>query len=286
MTRSSNMRLAAAAAAAALLGACGKAPERWSADEKGEARDICLTQVGTSLELEHARAYCDCFVAKTIEQYASHADAERLGTDRDSERFGSACAAELGLDGRGADVAADAGADTAADATAHDQGSTLPRPRVYGDWQVEFVPRGPDPDDADTWQAIGIDARGAGARLAYVCDQQASCGFWFRPANACDPGDAEPAPFLLLFSLPNGRAVVPTDGRCLRNGAWAFTAVDSILERFRADPDAIKVELRGDDWDFGLDGATAAMVYCERAARDRRGADGGDALDSAAPRAR
>jgi hypothetical protein len=280
MASRTNAPLATAFAAAALLCACTKAPEGWSADDKGKTRDLCLTQVGTGVELEQARAYCDCLVAKTVEQYPSHADAERLGIDRDGERLGNACAAELGLDGGAADSAA--GADAAGSA----QGQTPSGPRVYGDWQVEFVARGPDADDVDTWQAIGVDEHGAGARLAYICDASGYCGFVFRPATECDPSDAEPALFVLRFTLANGGAAVSTGGRCLRNGAWAFTAADEILDRFRAYPEAVKVGLRGDGWDFSLDGATAAMAYCERAARGERGADGGATPEPAAPPAR
>ena len=267
-----NAPLVAAFAAAALLGACAKAPVGWSADDKGKTRDLCLTQVGTGIELEQARSYCDCLVAKTIEQYPSRADAE-LGVDRDGERLGNACAAELGLAG-------------GADAAAATQGQTQGGPRVYGDWQVEFVARGPDADDVDTWQAIGVDEHGAGARLAYICDASGYCGFVFRPATECDPSDAEPAPFVLRFTLANGGAAVSTGGRCLRNGAWALTAADEILDRFRAYPEAVKVGLRGDGWDFSLDGATAAMAYCERAARGERAADDGAAPEPAAPPAR
>jgi len=270
-----NTRHAIALAAAALLGACGKTPEDWSAEEKGKSRDLCLTEVGTGVELEQARAYCDCFVAKTIAQYPSHAEAERLGTDGEGARIGNACAAELGLEGPAAD--------STADADAGDRGQSQGSPRVYGDWQVEFVPRGAAPEDVDTWQAIGVDAHGADARLAYVCDATGSCGFWFRPATECAPDDAEPAPFRLQFSLPNGRAALQTDGRCLPNGAWAFESVDAILDRFRDDPDAVKVGLRGEGWDFSLDGAAAAMAYCERAAREQRGAGAGAAQSPAEP---
>jgi hypothetical protein len=254
--RTERARLAIATAAAlgamaalVLLGACGKAPAGWSADERAKTRDTCLTEVGTAVELEQARAYCDCFVAKTVDEYPSYADAERLGTDRDGERLGNACAAELGLGQP--DAAA------TADADARDQELIQESPRQYGDWQVEFVPRGPDPDDVDTWQAIAVDAHDAGARLAYVCDATVSCGFVFRAATACDAGDAEPAPFVLLFTLPNGRSVAQTDARCLPNGAWGFAAVEPILERFSGEPDAVKVGLRGDAWDFSLDGAAA-----------------------------
>ena len=258
LSRRLAIALAAAILAAASLGACAKAPG-WSADEREKTRDLCLTQVGTALELEQARAYCDCLVAKTIEQYPSHADAERLGTDRDGERFGAACAADLGLP-------KPAAADASAAADAHDQDLIQEEPRVYGEWQVEFVPHGAGVDEADTWQAIAVDTSDGGARLAYVCDSDAYCAFVFRPAAECDAGDGAPGLFTLLFTLANGRSAAQTEAHCLPNGAWGFASVDSILERFRDAPDAVKVTLRGEAWDFSLDGAAAAFAYCERAA--------------------
>jgi hypothetical protein len=268
-----NARLAIALAATTLatasLGACTKAPG-WSADEKQKTRDLCLTQVGTALELEQARGYCDCLLAKTIDQYPSYADAEWLGTDR--ERFGETCAANLGLPQPAADASA---------ADAHDQDLVQEEPRVYGEWQVEFVPHRAGVDEADTWQAIAVDTRDGSARLAYVCDSDAYCGFVFKPAAACDETDDTPALFTLLFSLANGRSAAQTEAHCLLNGAWGFASVDSILERFRDAPDAVKVTLRGEAWDFSLDGAAAAFAYCERAAGGR-GADGGAAGEPAA----
>jgi hypothetical protein len=255
-----NPRLAiaitAATLAAASLGACAKPPS-WSADEKQKTRDLCLTQVGTALELEQARGYCDCLLAKTIEQYPNYADAERLGTDRDGERFGETCAADLGLSRP---------ADASAAADAHDQDLIQEEPRQYGEWQVEFVPHRAGADEADTWQAIAIDTRDGSAKLAYVCDSDAYCGFVFQPAAACDAGDDVAALFTLLFTLPNGRSAAQTEAHCLPNGTWGFASVDSILERFRDAPDAVKVTLRGEAWDFSLDGAAAAFAYCERAA--------------------
>jgi hypothetical protein len=256
---------------AALLGGCAK-PARWSVEERQKTRDLCLTQVGTALELEQAQRYCDCFVAKTIERYPSYADVDRLGTDHDDEEFGDACVAELDLRKPDAGPTADAG----------DQDPIREPPRVYGEWQVEFVPRGAGADEADTWQAVALDTRDGTARLAYICDSDAYCGFVFRPTAACDVGDGEPAVFALLFSLRNGRSVAQTEAHCLPNGAWAFESLDSILERFRDAPDAVKVTLSSASWDFSLDGAAAAFEYCERAAGGQGGADGGAAGEPAA----
>jgi len=264
----------AAALIAVSLAACGKAPG-WSADEKQRTRDLCLTQVGTTIELEQARTYCDCLVAKTTEQYPSYADVERPGIERDRERFGETCAADLGLD-KSAAVGA------RADAGAHDGDIVQDEPRVYGDWQVEFVPRRAGVDEPDTWQAIGVDAHDGSARLAYVCDSDAYCGFVFQPAAACDSADNAPALFTLLFSLPNGRSVAQSEAHCLPNGAWGFASVDSILERFGDGPDSVKLSLRDESWDFSLDGAAAAFTYCERASGGQGGADAGAADEPAA----
>lgn len=255
---------------AASVGACTK-PPGWSADERQRTRDLCLTQVGTALELDQTRHYCDCVVAKTIEQYPSHVDQERLGTDDDAERYGDACAKQLALDKPAGDAAA------SADAAAQE-------PRIYGEWQVEFVPHRAGVDEADTWQAIGLDARDGSARLAYVCDSDAYCGFVFQPPTACDASSEESVAVALLFSLPNGRRVAQTDAKCLPNGAWGFVSVDSILERFRDQPDEVKLTLRGESWDFSLDGAMGAFTYCERAAAGGQGgADAGATGDSTAP---
>jgi hypothetical protein len=270
-TRPSAAR-ATAALIVASLGACAKVPG-WSADEEQKTRDQCLTQVGTTIELEQARAYCDCVVAKTIEQHPRYADAERAGAESDGERFGETCAADLGL---GKPAAAAAAADT------HDQDVIQEEPRVYGEWQVEFVPRRAGVDEPDTWQAIGLDTRDGSARLAYVCDSDAYCGFVFQPAATCDAGRDEPAVFALLFSLPNGRSVAQTEAHCLPNGAWGFVSVDPILERFRDAPEAVKLTLRGESWDFSLDGAAAAFAYCERAAGGQGGADAGAAAEPTA----
>ena len=253
-------RLATAGLALALLGACTK-PPGWSTDEKQRTRDLCLTKTGTTLELEQARAYCDCVVAKTIERYPSHADVERLGTDDDGERLAGTCAADLGL-GRPADANPGAAADV------RDQDVIQEEPRVYGEWQVEFVPRRAGVDEPDTWQAIAVDTRDGGARFAYICDSDAYCAFVLKPATDCD-GDDEPASFTLLFTQPNGRSFAQTEARCLPNGAWGFASVDSILERFRDAPDAVHVALRDESWDFSLDGAAAAFAYCERVAGGR-----------------
>ncbi len=92
---------AAAWCALALVAACTKTPG-WSAEERQNARELCLTQVGESFELGKAQAYCGCLVAKTIEQFPNYADADKLGTGKDGDRLADECVDELHLTERDA----------------------------------------------------------------------------------------------------------------------------------------------------------------------------------------
>ena len=225
-----------------------------------------MTQVGESFELGKAQAYCGCLVAKTIEQYPTYADADKLGTGKDGERLGDECVDELNLTER----------DAAPNGDAADRGSqpgVAAEPRTYGDWQVVFVAADPSADEVDTWQAVTSDATG-GSLLAYVCEPGSGCGFLLRPETPCDSSDAQAARFSLLFTQDASRSPLDADAHCLPNGAWAFESPDPILEQLRGLPDSVRLTLRGASLDFSLDGATGAFAYSERAANEHANAAG------------
>jgi len=258
---------AAALSALALVAACGKAPG-WSAEERQNARELCLTQIGESFELGKAQAYCGCLVAKTIDQFPTYADADKLGTGKDGDRLGDECVEELHLTER----------DTPADASAQPgslraQSSVAADPRTYGEWHVIFAAADPSSDEVDTWQAVTSDAAG-GSLLAYVCEPD-GCGLLLKPETRCDSGDGKAARFSLLFTQDNSQSELDADAHCLPNGAWAFDVLDPILEQLRGLPDALRLTLRGASVDFSLDGATGALAYAEKAASAH--GDGADA---------
>jgi hypothetical protein len=239
---------AAALGALALVAACTK-HSGWSPEERQNARELCLTQVGESFELGKAQAYCGCLVAKTIEQFPTYSDADKLGTGKD----------ELHLTER--DAPQGCGASRGA------QPSVAADPRIYGDWQVVFVAADPSADEIDTWQAVTSDAAG-GSLLSYVCEPGSACGFLLLPETPCDATDGQAAQFSLLFTLDNSRTSLFADAHCLPNGAWAFESPDPILEQLRTLPDTVRLSLRGANLDFSLDGVTGALAYAEKAASE------------------
>ena len=253
---------AAALSALALVAACGKAPG-WSPEERQNARELCLTQVGESFELSKAQAYCGCLVAKTIEQFPTYADADKLGTGKDGDRLGDECVDELHLTERDAQ-SGNASADAASRGGLP---SLAAEPRIYGDWQVVFVGADPAADEVDTWQAVTSDASG-GSLLAYVCESGSSCGLLLRPETPCDSSDGQAAPFSLLFMQDSSRSALDAEAHCLPNGAWAFDSPDPILEQLRGLPDTVRLSLRGANLEFSLDGATGALAYSEKAASE------------------
>jgi hypothetical protein len=255
---------AAALCAAVLLAACGKTPG-WSPADRQNARELCLTQVGESFELGKAQAYCGCVVAKTMEQFPSYTEADKLSTGKDGERLGNECADELRLTGH--DAPASGSAAAGAGSAAGGQ-PVAAESRIYGDWQVVFVAADPSADEVDTWQAVSSDTSG-GSLLAYVCEPGAGCGFLLRPELPCDSGNGQNASFTLLFAQDNARSSLQVEAHCLPNGAWAFDSPDPILEQLRDLPDTVKISLRGAALDFSLDGATGALAYAEKAGTDR-----------------
>jgi hypothetical protein len=264
---------AAALCALVLASACTKT-SGWSPEERQNARELCLTQIGESFEFGKAQAYCGCLVAKTIEQFPTHADVDKLGTGKDGERLGDECVDELHLTERDAP-----NADAASRGT---QTAVAAEPRVYGDWQVIFVAAEPGSDDVDTWQAVTSDESG-GALLAYVCEPGSGCGFLLLPETRCDAADAQAA-FSLLFTQNGSSASLHADAHCLPNGAWAFDSPDPILDQLRGLPDTVRLTLRGADLDFSLDGATGALAYAEKAASEHdNGADAAPTQPSPAP---
>jgi hypothetical protein len=261
--RSAIVLRAAALSALAVIAGCGKAPG-WSAEERQNARELCLTQIGESFELSKAQAYCGCLVAKTIEQFPTYAEADKLGTGKDGDRLGDECVEDLHLTERDGPVGG-----ASADAGSHGlQSSVATEPRTYGDWHVIFAAADPSNDEVDTWQAVTSDAAG-GSLLAYVCEPD-GCGLLLEPETPCDSADAEPAQFSMLFTQDNSQSKLDADAHCLPNGAWAFNSLDPILDELRGLPDALRLSLRGADLDFSLDGATGAFAYAEKAASEQR----------------
>jgi len=63
----------------------------------------------------------------------------------------------------------------------------------------------------------------------------------------------------------DSQSELDADAHCLPNGAWAFDALDPILDQLRGLPDALRVTLRGASLDFSLDGAPSALNYAEKA---------------------
>ena len=255
---------AAVLAALPVLAACGK-PPAWSPGDRQNARELCLTQVGDSFDLGKAQAYCGCLVAKTMEQFPSYAEADKLGTGKDGERLGNECVQDLHFSDRDATPG---GSAAGGGATAGSPQSVAAESRIYGDWQVVFVAADPSADEVDTWQAVSSDTSG-GSLLAYVCEPGAGCGFLLRPELPCDSGNGQNASFTLLFAQDNARSSLQVEAHCLPNGAWAFDSPDPILEQLRDLPDTVKISLRGADLDFSLDGATGALAYVEKAGADR-----------------
>lgn len=251
--------------ALALVAACART-SGWSPEERQNARELCLTQVGDSFEFGKAQAYCGCLVAKTIEQFPTYADADKLGTGKDGDRLGDECVDELHLTERDATPSAQAASRGAQTAVAAD-------PRPYGDWQALFVAADPSADEVDTWQAVTSDASG-GSLLSYVCEPGSGCGLLLLPETKCDSNDGQAAPFSLLFTQDGSRTSLNADAHCLPNGAWAFDVPDPILDQIRGLPDTVRLSLRGADLEFSLDGATGAFAYAERAASERANAAG------------
>lgn len=256
----------AALCALALVAACTKTPG-WSPEQRQDARELCLTQVGEGFELAKAQAYCGCLVAKTMEQFPSYADADKLGTGKDGDRLGNECVDELHLTERDAPQSANAPGDAASRGIQPSAPSVAADPRIYGDWQVVFVAADPSADEVDTWQAVTSDEAG-GSLLAYVCEPGTGCGLLLRPETPCEPGDGRAAPFTLLFTQDSTRTSLFADAHCLPNGAWAFESPDPILEQLRGLPDTVRLSLRGTNLDFSLDGATGALAYAEKAASE------------------
>jgi hypothetical protein len=243
--------------ALAVVGACTRT-SGWSPEQRQDARELCLTQVGDSFEFGKAQAYCGCLVAKTIEQFPTYADADKLGTGKDGDRLGDECVEELHLTERDSAPSGDASRGT--------QPSVAADPRPYGDWQVVFVAADPSVDEVDTWQAVTSDASG-GSLLSYICEPGSGCGLLLLPETKCG-SSAEKAPFSLLFTQDGSRTALNAAAECLPNGAWAFDSPDPILDQIRGLPDTVRLSLRGADLEFSLDGATNAFAYAERAASE------------------
>jgi len=259
---------AAALCALAIVAACTKT-SGWSAADRQNARELCLTQVGESFELGKAQAYCGCLVAKTIDQFPTYAEADKLGTGKDGGRLGDECVDELHLTER--DAAQGGGA-----ASRGAQPSVAADPRIYGDWQVVFVAADPSADEVDTWQAVTSDAAG-GSLLSYVCEPGSACGFLLLPETPCDANDGQAAQFSLLFTMDSSRTSLFADAHCLPNGAWAFDSPDPILDQLRTLPDTVRLSLRGANLDFSLDGVSGALAYAEKAASEHANAAGAPA---------
>jgi hypothetical protein len=258
-----------------LVAACAKT-SGWSPEERQNARELCLTQVGQSFELGKAQAYCSCLVAKTVEQFPTYTDADKLGTGKDGDRLGDECVDELHLTESDATPTGEA-------ASRGTQPSVAAEPRIYGDWQVVFVAADPSADEVDTWQAVTSDEAG-GSLLAYVCQPDSSCGLLLRPETPCDSSGGQGAPFSLLFTQDGSQTALNAVAQCLQNGAWAFDSLDPILDQVRGLPDAVRLTLRGSSLDFSLDGATGAFAYSEKASREHgNAADPAPAQPGAAP---
>ena len=251
--------------ALSLVVACTKT-SGWSPEERQDARELCLTQVGQSFELGKAQAYCGCLVAKTIQQYPTYAEADRLGTGKDGDRLGDECVEALHLTESDAAPSGDA-------PSRGSQPSVAAEPRTYGDWQVVFVAADPSADEVDTWQAVTSDATG-GSLLSYICEPGSGCGLLLLPETKCDSSDAKTASFSLLFTQDGSRTSLNAAAQCLPNGAWAFDSLDPILDQIRGLPDTVRLSLRGADLDFSLDGVTGAFAYAERAASEHANAAG------------
>ena len=212
---------AAALSALALVAACGKTPG-WSAEERQNARELCLTQVGESFELSKAQAYCGCLVAKTIQEFPTYAEADKLGTGKDGDRLGDECVEELHLTERDAP----SGSASADPGSLRPQSSVATEPRTYGDWHVIFEAGDPSNDEVDTWQAVTSDET-SGALLAYVCEP-GGCGLLLEPETHCDNGQT--ARFSCCSRKTIRRASsTPTPIAC-RTAAWAFESLDPILD--------------------------------------------------------
>jgi hypothetical protein len=269
---------AAALCAFALVAACTKTSS-WSPEERQNARELCLTQVGESFELGKAQAYCGCLVAKTIEQFPTYAEADKLGTGKDGERLGDECVEELHITER------DAAQSDNGSAGGPSLGNPSPiaaQPRIYGDWQVIFVAADPSADEVDTWQAATSDETG-GALLSYVCEPGSGCALLLLPQRHCDPANDKATTFPLLFIQDDSRTTLSADAQCLPNGAWAFDSLDPILEQIRGLPDTLQLTLRGVDLEFSLDGASGAFASAERAVREHDSGGGATATPGAAP---
>jgi hypothetical protein len=250
--------------AVAVVAACTRT-SGWSPEERQNARELCLTQVGDSFEFAKAQAYCGCLVAKTTEQFPTYADADKLGTGKDGDRLGDECVDELHLTARDSAPSGDAVRGT--------QPSVAAEPRPYGDWQVVFVAADPSVDEVDTWQAVTSDASG-GSLLSYICEPGSGCGLLLLPETKCDASDEKAASFALLFTQDGSRTSLNAAAECLPNGAWAFESPDPILDQIRGLPDTVRLSLRGADLEFSLDGATNAFAYAERAASEHANAAG------------
>ena len=251
--------------ALAVVAACTKT-SGWSAEQRQNARDLCLTQVGESFELGKAQAYCGCLVAKTIAQFPTYADADKLGTGKDGDRLGDECVDELHLTESDAAPTGDA-------ASRGTQPSISAEPRIYGDWQVVFAPADPSADEVDTWQAVTSDAVG-GSLLAYICEPGSGCGLLLKPETPCDSGDGQAASFSLVFAQDRSQSALNADAHCLPNGAWAFDSIEPILEQLHGLPDTVRLTLHGASLDFSLDGAGGAFSYSEKAANEHANAAG------------
>jgi hypothetical protein len=256
---------AAVLCALSIVAACAKT-SGWSAEERQNARELCLTQIGDSFEFSKAQAYCGCLVAKTMEQFPTYADADKLGTGKDGDRLGDECVEEQHLTERDAAPGGDAASHGA-------QPSVNADPRPYGDWQAVFVAADPSADEVDTWQAVTSDASG-GSLLSYVCEPGSGCGLLLLPETKCDSSDEQAVAFALLFTQDGSRTSLNADAHCLPNGAWAFDSLDPILDQIRGLPDTVRLSLRGANLDFSLDGATGAFAYAERAASEHANAAG------------
>jgi hypothetical protein len=166
------------------------------------------------------------------------------------------------------DAATEDSADAAQSATAADDPQPAGQPRLYGDWSAEFVADEAAGDNIDKWAAMTFDAGDGKTVLAYFCViEQRSCGFALsRPETPCTADSSDAALVSLLFQQNDDQYRAAEAQATCENGVWILDSADAILDEIRADPVAVNISVRGDAWDFSLDGASGAIQYSEKAA--------------------
>jgi hypothetical protein len=166
------------------------------------------------------------------------------------------------------DSAADDSADGAQPRADTDDPQPAGEPRLYGDWSAEFVPDQAAGENIDKWAAMTFDAGDGKTVLAYFCViEQRSCGFALsRPETPCATDASDAALVSLLFAQDDEKYRAAEAQAACENGVWILDSTDAILDEIRADPVSVNISVRGDAWDFSLDGALGAIQYSEKAA--------------------